>query len=170
MFRITVWMVHHCVLFVFIDVRLVFDGWLDSFYDICFPIIISLYLFIQSNDLKILVIGLSAGLFNALYWIIISRFVIFNSLFKKHNFNFFFKKIFTYAQNKLLLDWFDIKYFLFPIFLIFGFLKQYVILLLIVNIILFILYTAERILRAYYLLNIPKKSISHKDIKKKINL
>ena len=143
-----------------------FDGWIDSFFDITFPIIIALYSYKQSDYYQVLVIGLSAGLFNALYWIIISRFTIFNTLFKKHNFNPFLEKVFIYTQNKLLLDWFDIKYFFFPIFLILGYINQYLILILIVNISFFIWYTAERIYKAYYLLNIPKKSFSHKMSKK----
>ena len=143
-----------------------FDGWIDSFFDITFPIIIAIYSYKQSNYDQVLIIGLSAGLFNALYWIIISRFTIFKSLFKKHNFSPFLEKIFIYTQNKLLLDWFDIKYSFFPIFLILGYINQYLILILIVNISFFIWYTAERIYKAYYLLNIPKKSFSHKESKK----
>ena len=147
-----------------------FDGWIDSFFDITFPIIIAIYSYKQSNEDQILIIGLSAGLFNALYWIIISRFTIFNALFIKHNFNPFLEKIFIYTQNKLLLDWFDIKYFFFPIFLIIGYIKQYLILMLIVNISFFIWYATERIYKAYYLLNIPKKSFSHRKAKKKFNI
>jgi len=139
-----------------------FDGWVDCIFEITFPLIISFSLYKMNGDESSIIFGMLAGLMNALYWITLFRYSINKPFIKDHKFSKFFTYIFNYMDNRLLLDWFDLKYFIFPIFFLFNILDYFIIILFIVNILLFIIYTLQRLYKGYYLLNVYKKSVSFK--------
>ncbi len=99
---------------------------------------------------------------NALYWITLFRYSINIPFMKKHNFPKIFIYISSYLDNRLLVDWFDLKYFVFPIFLLFNAINYFIIILLIANTILFIIYSLQRLYKGYHLLKVYKKSVSSK--------
>ena len=125
-------------------------------------LIISFSLYKMNGDESSIIFGMLAGLMNALYWITLFRYSINKPFIKEHNFSKFLTYIFNYMDNRLLVDWFDLKYFIFPILFLFNILDYFIIILFIVNILLFIIYTLQRLYKGYYLLNVYKKSVSFK--------
>lgn len=135
-----------------------FDGWVDTVYDLSFSLIIALS--IDSNTDSIMAIAILASLFNALLWIILLRYSLYEKKHKKYKFRKFEKKFFSFVEKKLLVQWFDIKYFIFPFFLLFNYQKTFIYILLLINIILLIIYTLQKIYIAYCTLNFHRKSSS----------
>ena len=139
-----------------------FDGWVDCIFEITFPLVIAFSLYQVDEDKDIFIYGILAGLMNALYWITLFRYSINKPYFKKYYFSKVFNHIFNYMDNRLLVDWFDLKYFIFPIFLLFNILDSFILLLCVANTFLFIIFSLERLYRGYYYLNSYKKSMSSK--------
>lgn len=141
------------------------DGLIDSLFDFFFPVVVAYYLFLQTSEENVFVIALAASLFNSLYWMVIQRYNIYKKFsskavqIKKYN------SIFSYLDNRLTIDIFDIKYFIFPFFLYFNYLEIFLKMMLFLNFLVFIIYLIQRSINIYYLINISKKSSSHKNFK-----
>ena len=139
-----------------------FDGWVDCIFEISFPLIIAFYLLKIDGGHSIIILGLLAGLMNALYWITLLRYSLNKPYMKEYSFPKLFNKVSQYLDGRFLVDWFDIKYFIFPIFVIFNILEYFIVILFIVNTLLFIIYSIQRFYKGYYLLKVHKKSMSSK--------
>lgn len=135
-----------------------FDGWVDTIYDLAFSLIIALS--IDSYIDSTMSIAILASLVNALLWITLLRYSIYEKVNKKYKFRKFEKKIFNFLEKKLLAQWFDIKYFIFPFFLLLNYEKIFIYILLFINVILLIIYTLQKTYIAYCILNFHRKSSS----------
>ena len=96
---------------------------------------------------------------------VIQRYTIYKKFSIKDVTHKKFKSISLYLENRLTIDIFDIKYFLFPFLLYFNHLENFLKILLCLNIAVFIIYFFERSLKSYYFINISKKSMSYKNFK-----
>ena len=141
------------------------DGLIDSLFDFFFPIVVAYYLFQQTSEEKVFVLALTASLFNSLYWMVIQRYSLYKRFSSKAVPIKKFNSISSYLNNRLTIDIFDIKYFIFPFFLYFNYLEIFLKIMLFINFVVFIIYLIQRSINIYYLINISKKSSSHKDFK-----
>ena len=135
-----------------------FDGWVDTIYDLAFSVIIALS--IRSYEDSIMSFAILASLMNAFLWIIILRYAMYEKVKRKYKFSKFKKKIFDFLDKKLLSQWFDIKYFLFPFFLLYSQEEIFIYFLLITNILLVAVYSLQKIYMAYCMLNFHRISSS----------
>ena len=136
------------------------DGWIDCIFEVSFVIFIALT--ISQQEEGIINIALLASLMNALYWITLLRFSIIKENKKKYKFNKIAKQISELLDKKLLVYWFDIKYFIFPFFIIFNKEKEFIYLLLIANSIFFLVYSLQKMNIGYLVLNVHKISSTSK--------
>lgn len=136
------------------------DGWIDCIFEVSFVIFIALT--ISQQEEGIINIALLASLMNALYWITLLRFSIIKENKKKYKFNKIAKQISELLDKKLLVYWFDIKYFIFPFFIIFNKEKEFIYLLLIANSIFFLVYSLQKMYIGYLVLNVHKISSTSK--------
>ena len=139
-----------------------FDGWLDCLFEISFIFFVSLA--ISTKDENIINIALLAALMNALLWITLLRFSLNKNNGKIYKFRNIENKIFNFLDNRLLVDWFDIKYFIFPFFVFFNKEKEFIFLLLIVNSFLFLVYALQKIYIGYSVLNVHRSSSSSRKV------
>ena len=139
-----------------------FDGWLDCLFEISFIIFVSLA--IATKDENIIKLALMAALMNALLWITLLRFSLNKNNKKIYKFKNIEKKIFSFLDNRLLVDWFDIKYFIFPFFVFFSKEKEFIFLLLIINSLLFLVYSLQKLYIGYSILNIHRSSSSSRKV------
>lgn len=144
-----------------------FDGWLDCLFEISFILFIAIA--IMSRDDNIINIALLTALMNALLWITLLRFSLHKNNKRIYKFTNIEKKIFYFLDNRLLVDWFDVKYFVFPFFVFFSKEIEFIYLLLVVNTFLFLVYSLQKIYIGYCILNIHRNSSSSKKINFKEN-
>ena len=137
-----------------------FDGWIDCIFEISFCIFIAYT--IRQDDTNIMLIALIASLMNALYWISLIRFALHRKFQKNYKFSKLEKKLFKILDERILVDWYDIKYFIFPFFFILDLEKIFIIILLIINSLLFLIYSLQKLYIGYFVLNVHKVSSSSK--------
>ncbi len=137
------------------------DGLLDTVCHATFPTLIAIVVFNYTNDSSIIVFGMLSTIFNLFYLYLIIRY--------SHALNIVNKKnktssnlLIKYAEGRMLVDWYDIKYFSFIIFLIFSAEILFIYYCLFVNILIFLLLFFIKIYKAIDLLNIHKVSKSKK--------
>ena len=135
-----------------------FDGLVDTIYDLSFSLIIALS--IDSYIDSTMSIAILASLLNAFLWITLLRYSLYENSKKKYKFGKFEKIIISFLEKKLLAQWFDIKYFIFPFFLLFNYEKMFIYILLFINVVLLIIYTLQKTYVAYRVLNFHRKSAS----------
>ena len=141
------------------------DGWIDCIFEILFVLYIAIA--ISYREQNIMPIAMLASMMNAFYWLTLIRFSLNIKNKNNYKFNKIERKIFKFLDNRLLVDWFDIKYFIFPFFVFFNLEKQFIYFLLIVNSLLFLIISLQKIYIGYFTLNVHKRSYSSKDHKKK---
>ena len=72
-----------------------------------------------------MLIALIASLMNALYWISLIRFALHRKFQKNYKFSKLEKKLFKILDDRILVDWYDIKYFYFSLFFYTRFRKNF---------------------------------------------
>ena len=136
-----------------------FDGLLDTVSSATFPTIISVAVFYDTNNPSIIIVGIISTVLNILYLYLLMRYSFFLKIIKKNDSessNFLIK----YIEGRMLIDWYDVKYFSFLIFLAFSAEFYFILYCLIINFLIFLLLFIIKIYKAVGLFNIHRVSKS----------